>query len=132
MHVAVDKAGDGKAPFGVDLLMAPVAVEGANNLVSANGNVTGLNLAGNEIQDAGIADDKIGRQPAQGLIDLSLQSISHDSITPPEVRSGPLPMSPVWFPYYRINHSCSRANQHESWHLRAHDTMELSPSCPLP
>src|SRR5580692_7143265 len=102
MHVAVDKAGDGKAPFGVDLLMAPVAVEGANNLVSANGNVTGLNLAGNEIQDAGIADDKIGRQPAQGLIDLSLQSISHDSITPPEVRSGPLPLSPVWFPYYRI------------------------------
>ena len=61
MHVAIDKAGDGKTPFGIDLLQAPVAVEGSNDDVSANGNVARLNVSGYQIQDAGIAYDQVGR-----------------------------------------------------------------------
>jgi hypothetical protein len=77
MHVAVDKTRNGKTPFCVDLFEATVAVERADYDVSANGDVARLNLAVGKIQDAGIADNEISRQPAQGLIDLSFQNLSH-------------------------------------------------------
>jgi hypothetical protein len=85
MHVAIDKAGDGKSPFGIDLLQTSVAVEGSDDDGSANGNVARLNLAGCQIQDTGVSHDKVGGQPAEGLIDLSFQNISHEWITLPEI-----------------------------------------------
>jgi hypothetical protein len=83
MHVAIDKTGDGETSFGIDLLQASVAVEGSNDDVSANGDVARLNLTGYQIQDAGVSHDQVGGQPAEGLIDLSLQNISHKWITLP-------------------------------------------------
>ncbi len=83
MHVAIDKAGNGKTPLGIDLLQAAVAVEGSNDDGSANCDVARLNLTGYQIQDAGVSYHQVGGQPAEGLIDLSLQNISHEWITLP-------------------------------------------------
>ena len=45
-------------------------------VAAAYRDVARLQLAGHQVQDPGIADDQVGRQPAQGLIDLSFQQIS--------------------------------------------------------
>ncbi len=130
MYVAIDKAGDGKTPFGVDLLEAAIAVESTDNHLPANGDVARLNLTGDEVQDAGVTDDKVSGQPAQGLIDLSLQNLSHESITPPEAQSPGHRRALVWFPYYRVNLFRSGAGSGMS--LSAQDTMDVFPSCPIP
>ena len=77
MHMAIDEAGHGEAPFGVDLLHAAVAVEGAHDHAAANSNVPRLQFPGDNVQDAGVAHDQIGRHAAQGLIDLPFQHLSH-------------------------------------------------------
>ena len=77
VHVAIDKAGHGEAALGVDLLHAAVAVEGAHDEAAAHGDVAGLQFTGDQVQDAGVANHQVGGQPAQGLIDLPFQYISH-------------------------------------------------------
>ena len=44
---------------------------------AADGDVAGLQFAGDQVQDAGVAHHQVGGQPAQSLIDLPLQNISH-------------------------------------------------------
>ncbi len=60
VDVAIDKAGHGETPLGIDFLDAAVAVEGAHDDAAANGDVTGLELAGHQVQDARVADDQVG------------------------------------------------------------------------
>ena len=60
MHVAIDKAGNGKAALGVDFLHAAITVERAHDDAAAHGDVAGLQFTGYQVQDAGVADDQVG------------------------------------------------------------------------
>ena len=77
VHVAIDKAGHGEAALGIDLLHPAVAVEGAHDEAAAHGDVAGLQFAGDQVQDAGVAHHQVRGQPAHCLIDLPFQNISH-------------------------------------------------------
>ena len=100
VHMTVDKAGHGEPALGIDLLHAAVAVEGAHDGAAAHGDVARLQFAGDQVQDAGVAYHQVGGQPAQSLIDLPFQYLSHAQ-------------SPMWairerdprcaIPYYRVS-----------------------------
>ena len=46
-------------------------------MLAADGDVAGLQFAGDQVQDAGVAHHQVGGQPAEGLVDPSFQHISH-------------------------------------------------------
>ena len=84
VHMAIDEARHGEAALGVDLLHAAIAVEGAHDEAAADSDVAGLQFAGDQVQDAGVAHNQVGGQPAQRLIDLPFQNFSH--APPPAAR----------------------------------------------
>ena len=55
MYVAVDEAGNGEASLGVDFFFAAVAVQGTDDGAAAHGDVAGLQLPIDQVEDARIA-----------------------------------------------------------------------------
>ena len=60
----VDEAGDGEAPGTVDLAPAGIGVAGADDAVADDGDIGRRHAAGDDVEEADILDDEVGRLAA--------------------------------------------------------------------
>ena len=78
MHMRVDEARHDDAPPPVDLAGAAIGAIGTHDGVAAHGDIGLRQGSGDEIEQAPVLDDEIGRTGAARLRDASLESVRAD------------------------------------------------------